>query len=164
MSDTVSIWNRQRRFLIDTDQLANVVEAVLAACDEQGQEVAIQLVSDRTISQMNRTYRLRKGPTDVLSFAMRDGEFGDPSGTLLGDLVISLETVVRQCLEPFHDGRPQTGTPQKELALMTIHGLLHLMGVDHERSPEEAAEMIRRETELFERFWSRFPDVSPRGV
>ncbi len=155
--DTVAIINRQRRFALDREGLQAAVAAVLDHCGEAGQEVSVVLVSDRTMRQFNRDYRGRDEATDVLSFAMREGAQGDESGAILGDLVISLETVVRQSGEPFSDGRVQTGTAQRELALMTIHGLLHLMGYDHEGNAAEEAAMIAKENELFALFWEAFP-------
>jgi probable rRNA maturation factor len=153
----VSIINRQRKFTIDRDALCEAVCAVLEACGQADQEVNVVLVSDRTMRTMNRDYRGRNEPTDVISFAMKEGEFGDPSGTILGDLVVSLETIRRQCTEPFDDSRPETGTPQRELALMVIHGLLHLMGHDHEQGPKKARRMVAEERRLFDLCWEKFP-------
>ncbi len=116
------------------------------------------LVSDRAMRVLNRDYRGKDEPTDVLSFAMRDGEWGDVSGNTLGDLVISLESVARQSGTAWDDGRPDTGTPRRELALMTIHGLLHLLGMDHEKGKRGADRMRRRESELFEQAWELFPE------
>ncbi len=157
--DGIAIVNRQRRYALDSRCLQEAVAAVLDYCGEAGQEVSVMLVSDRTMRQLNRDYRGKNEATDVLSFAMREGPHEDVSGRLLGDLVISLETVARQSREPFTDGRAQTGTPQRELALMTIHGLLHLLGYDHETSLTDEAAMIARENELFALFWEAFPSL-----
>ena len=155
--DLVAIINRQRKISIDTQQLQQAVAEVLSQCGEEGQEVTVVLVSDRTMRTINRDYRGIRGATDVISFAMREGPGGDPSGALLGDLVISLETVGRQSKEPFDDGRPATGTTQRELALMTIHGLLHLLGYGHESGGQAEEQMIERENTLFEATWKLFP-------
>lgn len=155
--DSVAVINRQRTIAIDARKLQHAVAQVLALCGEAGQEVTVVLVSDRTMRTINRDYRQVNSTTDVLAFAMREGPEGDPSGHLLGDLVISLETVRRQSLEPFEDARPQTGTAQRELALMTIHGVLHLLGYSHESAPAAARKMIQRESDLFEATWQLFP-------
>lgn len=155
--DPVAVINRQRGFTIDPRRLQQAVAGVLARCGEEGQEVTVVLVSDRTMKTVNMDYRGINAATDVISFAMREGPGGDPSGVLLGDLVISLETVHRQSSDPVEDGRPVTGTPQRELALMAIHGLLHLLGYRHEDGPKRAQEMIRRERELFDATWETFP-------
>jgi rRNA maturation RNase YbeY len=155
--DLVAVINRQRKVSIDTQQLQRAVSEILAQCGEEGQEVTVVLVSDRTMRTINRDYRGINAATDVISFAMREGPGGDLSGTLLGDLVISLETVGRQSGEPFDDGRPDTGTTQRELALMTIHGLLHLLGHAHESGGKAEEQMIERENELFQTNWQLFP-------
>ena len=153
----MAVVNRQRKIALDTKQLQRAVAAVLARCGEEGQEVTVVLVSDRTMRTINRDYRGINTSTDVISFAMREGPGGDPSGTLLGDLVISLETILRQSAETYDDGRPVTGTAQRELALMTIHGLLHRLGYGHEGGGPEEARMIERECQLFEATWQLFP-------
>ncbi len=155
--DSVAVINRQRTIVIDTGKLQRAVAEVLARCDEAGQEVTVMLVSDRTMRTINRDYRKVDAATDVLSFAMREGPDGDPSGQLLGDLVISLETVRRQWPDSFEDGRPLTGSAQRELALMTIHGVLHLLGYNHDSDAAAAQAMIQRECELFEDTWKFFP-------
>ena len=158
--DNVFVENRQRKFQLDVDQFKKAVGAVLTGLEVADREVSVLLVSDPAMRKINLEYRGIRGTTDVLSFAMDDGEFGDLSGHILGDLVISVETIVRQAGQPFVDGRPQTHSPQEELALMTIHGLLHLVGFDHETSTEDAQEMIRQENGLFSRFHGLFPMVS----
>ncbi|MEI6650151.1 MAG: rRNA maturation RNase YbeY [Candidatus Moraniibacteriota bacterium] len=92
--------------------------------------VGIALVSDSEIRELNRTYRGKDAPTDVLSFAEYDGEEIRPDGTgavFLGDLVIAPDFVARAAegdSVPF----------RKELAFVCSHGILHLLGLDH--SPE----------------------------
>ncbi len=155
--ESVAVINRQRTIAIDTGQLEKAVAVVLRLCHEDGQEVSVVLVSDRTMRTINRDYRGINATTDVVSFAMREGPGGDPSGTLLGDLIISLQAVRRNATDPHADGRPETGTTQRELALMTIHGLLHLLGHRHESDRDAELAMITREKELFEATWDLFP-------
>lgn len=111
-------------------------ERTLARFDLDGMEraeVSIVLVNDTEIAEMNTTYRGKEGATDVLSFPMsEDGSFEDG---VLGDIVISIETARKQAAEA------EIGLT-RELAFLYIHGLLHLMGYDHERGPEEEAEMF----------------------
>ena len=93
---------------------------------------------------MNRQYLQRDKPTNVLAFPMREGE---PSGfqpNLLGDLVISVETAKRQS--------NQFGLNEISMVtLLMIHGILHLLGYDHQGIRKEANEMARRQKELFRR-------------
>ncbi len=100
--------------------------------------LSILLTTDRKIRALNRTFRGKDQATDVLSFPAAPVPGGPP---LLGDLVISLDTGRRRAKE---DGRPVG----RELARYLAHGLLHLLGYDHERSPREARRMARAEAAL----------------
>ncbi|HEX9052383.1 MAG TPA: rRNA maturation RNase YbeY [Anaeromyxobacter sp.] len=111
--------------------------AYLAALGRSDAELSILLVTDRRIRALNRAWRARDTATDVLSFPL-----GEPAGAgeLLGDVVISLDTAARRARA---DGRPVGAELDRYLA----HGLLHLLGYDHER-PAEAREMAAKEAEL----------------
>jgi phosphate starvation-inducible PhoH-like protein len=97
-------------------------------------ELSIVLVSDGEMQRLNRRWRRKDRPTDVLSFPL-------DAGGLLGDVVISVDTARRQAAE-------QGTTLGREADRLLIHGLLHLLGYDHERSPAEARRMQRRERAL----------------
>ncbi|MCL6639111.1 MAG: rRNA maturation RNase YbeY, partial [Firmicutes bacterium] len=91
-------------------------------------------------------YRGVDAPTDVLSFAMEEGEFmpgGEDEGVILGDVVISLQAAERQAKEYGHSFR-------RELAYLTVHGVLHLLGYDHQ-SEEDRTLMRRKEEEVLTR-------------
>ena len=100
-------------------------------------ELSILLVDDATIQQCNAQYRGKDVPTDVLSFAMRDGEFGSVHASVLGDVVISVPTARRQASR-------SKCTLIERVTFLLAHGLLHLVGHDHE-TDDQALEM-RRET------------------
>jgi len=89
-------------------------------------------VDDETIAALNRTYRGVRGPTDVLAFAMTEGPFGASWPDLLGDVVISVETARRQA-------RERAGGLRAELALLLVHGILHLFGYDHDTARRRRA-------------------------
>lgn len=92
---------------------------------------------------MNRSYLNRDAPTDVISFAMREGEFSEINPQLLGDVVISVETACRQAEE-------RSISLEDELLTLLIHGILHLFGYDHENNDEKSAEIMReKERDLF---------------
>lgn len=76
------------------------------------------------MAELNHAYRGEAGPTDVLAFPMTEGRFRATWPDLLGDVVISAETAARQA-------RPASGGLRGELALLLIHGILHLIGYDH---------------------------------
>jgi probable rRNA maturation factor len=99
-------------------------------------ELSILLVSDRVMRDLNRRWRSRDRPTDVLSFPQDEGR-----GPLLGDVVISVDTARRQAAA-------RGTTLGREADRLLIHGLLHLLGYDHERSDAEARRMRRRERTL----------------
>jgi probable rRNA maturation factor len=132
---------------IDATLIEQAVAAVLAAEDLAGAiEVSVLVTDDGTLHQLNRDYRNVDAPTDVLSFA--DDEQSDATPTAfvrppdapryLGDLAISYERVVAQAAEYGH-------SRARELAFLTIHGILHLLGYDHERSDADQAAMRARE-------------------
>lgn len=104
-------------------------------------ELSIALIGDRAIRRLNRTWRRKDKPTDVLSFPAGALPAGTPGPRPLGDVVISLDTAERAARE---EGR----TVEAELDRYLAHGLLHLLGYDHERSPREAKRMRAEEERL----------------
>lgn len=113
-------------------------QGTLRALERPTAECSVLLVDDAAIAALNETYRGVAGPTDVLAFPMAEGAFGDVSAELLGDVVISVETASRQAREADLDA---------ELALLLIHGILHLVGFDHGTAAERRA-MWRKQAEL----------------
>ena len=101
------------------------------------------IVDDEQIQVINRDYLERDRPTNVISFAMQEGEGAGLIPDLLGDVVISADTAARDAAE--------AGVPfESELYFLLLHGILHLLGFDHERGTAEDAErMEARERELF---------------
>lgn len=87
-------------------------------------EVSIYITNDEEIQELNRIYRSVDAPTDVLAFAMREGEDGDLNREILGDVIICLSTAERQADEFGH-------SLKVEVALLVAHGILHLLGYDH---------------------------------
>ncbi len=103
---------------------------MLAALRMSEAELSILLCDDETIRALNRDYRKKDRPTDVLAFAMREGEGGDLHPNLLGDVVISLDTARRQAHE-------RDRTIADEVTFLLAHGLLHLLGYDHQTAAED---------------------------
>jgi len=93
---------------------------------------------------LNRTWRRIDRTTDVLSFSQREGQFPDIQPQVLGDIVISLPRAEQQARDAGH-------SLAREIDRLLIHGLLHLLGYDHERSPAEALRMRRKERQLLAR-------------
>jgi probable rRNA maturation factor len=122
--------NAVRASGVDARLLKRTAQTLLAAVDEPDASLSLSLVGDRQMRAVNREHRGTDRPTDVLSFPL------DPSGResperLLGDIVISVETARRQA--------EQYDAPlQDEIHRLLIHGLLHVLGHDHEEAAERA--------------------------
>jgi probable rRNA maturation factor len=111
-------------------------------------ELSLLLLDDRQIRKLNRAWRKKDRPTDVLAFAQREGKFCDPKDPVLGDIVISVETAKRQARE---QGHPLP----TELDLLLVHGLLHLLGYEHEQGGTRASRMRSKEKELMKKLGHR---------
>jgi probable rRNA maturation factor len=119
-------------------ELARMVTAAARHDGRKGYEVALRICDDAAIRELNRDYRNKDKPTDVLAFAQR--EAAAAAADLLGDIVISLETAKRQAKRGLY----------AELLHLASHGLCHLLGYDHrddeeERVMNERAAALRRE-------------------
>jgi probable rRNA maturation factor len=136
----LQVINRQRKIGLDTKFLKKVGQATLATVGVEGAECELLVVGDRTMARLNQQYRGIAHSTDVLSFAMREGPFASISPNLLGDVVISADTADRQAAAAGH-------SLQDELVALLIHGILHLLGYDHQ-IPSEAKRMKRLERQL----------------
>ena len=137
--------NAARAKDVDSRALVASAKRLLAAVGEAQASLSLSLVTDADMRIVNRDHRGKDRPTDVLSFAI-DGEAA-PATTgshnperLLGDVVISVETARRQAAD-------YDATLQEELYRLLIHGLLHVLGHDHER-PHERRIMQREERRL----------------
>ncbi|MBW1804905.1 MAG: rRNA maturation RNase YbeY [Deltaproteobacteria bacterium] len=109
------------------------------ACDEG--ELSILFTDDGHIADLNSRYLGRKGPTNVLAFPMSEDLVSDVPSGMLGDVVISIDKAVQESEE---SGEVLDETIYRLL----IHGILHLLGYDHERSPEEEEIMQKKERRL----------------
>lgn len=131
---------RGRRVPTLARRLARRARRLLATLGLRDAELSLLLVSDPVMHELNRTWRRKDRPTDVLAFSQREGEAPAPA-ELLGDVVISVDTARRQAAERGH-------SLAVEGDRLLVHGLLHLLGYDHERSPAEARRMQRKERAL----------------
>jgi probable rRNA maturation factor len=119
--------------------------AILTAerLDIQNAFITIIVTDDAYIQNINREFRGLNEPTDVISFSNRENPFPevDPSQEEIGDIYISLERAERQSIECRE-------TLLDEVKRLVIHGMLHLMGYDHERSDEDEVLMLQKEEEI----------------
>jgi probable rRNA maturation factor len=138
---------RGRRYArgLRADAIRLMRAAGLAEC-----ELSLTLTSDRALRRLNRDFRGVDAATDVLSFSQIEQagaappdprSIGNIAGLPVGDVVISIDTAVRQA-------REYRVSPDVRLRRLLIHGFLHLIGYDHERSPSEARRMFARERAL----------------
>jgi len=114
---------------------------LLLLTGQRNAEVSVLLVGDKAMRSLNRQYRGKDRTTDVLSFPLREGRFSRIQPHVLGDIVLSLPAAARQAKaagEPYH----------VEIGRLLVHGYLHLLGYDHERSRAEAGRMDGRERRL----------------
>lgn len=118
----ITLANRQRKVRVETAWLRSLGQATLHTLNRSQATCSVLLVDDAAIRDLNRSYRGVDAPTDVLAFPMREGRFGRLAPELLGDVVISAETARRQA---------PGGKLRAELALLLVHGILHLVGYDH---------------------------------
>jgi len=140
MPPAVDVAMRGRRTPALAARLRRSARRVLTALRRDRAELSLVLVSDAEMRRLNASWRGKDRPTDVLSFAQGEGDGGAPPD-LLGDVVISVDTARRQAAER---GEPLG----REAERLLIHGVLHLLGYDHERSATEARRMQRRERVL----------------
>ncbi len=147
----VSVVQQCRHVRVDRVALARHGRAVLKACGRSRGVVDVQLVDDAAIAEINEEWRGIAAVTDVLSFALQEGEAMPGTEELLGDVVISLDTARRQAAALERAWQRSTGDAacgygvQEEAAFLLTHGILHLLGYDHMRAAEaEVMEALER--------------------
>ena len=148
----VTLENNQEKVSIPEALEADLTKAMNVVADLEAlspqTEVDITLVDDAAIHELNRTYRGIDRPTDVLSFALDEGEEepevdDDEIEHLLGDVIISAPTAVRQGEEYGHG-------LEREMTYLAVHGMLHLLGYDHMEEKDKLI-MRKREEEVLRR-------------
>jgi len=142
----MKIWirNRQKHTPLDLRKIRRVAQRILTELGLPNAELSLLLVNDVQIQALNRRYLRLDKPTNVLAFPMREGEFSVLHPNLLGDLVISVETARRQMKRFGLD-------KMKMVILLMIHGVLHLLGYEHEGTKKGAREMAIKQKELFQK-------------
>ncbi|RLA85397.1 MAG: rRNA maturation RNase YbeY [Deltaproteobacteria bacterium] len=132
----VTVQDRQKSRRISPKDVRRMAERILDALGLQDKELSVLLTDDDEITELNRRYLRRNRPTNVIAFPMEG-----PHPRPLGDVVISTETAKREAEESGIEMR-------EEVALLLAHGILHLLGYDHEGDPEEARRMEEEEERL----------------
>jgi probable rRNA maturation factor len=138
------ITNISSNTTFDVEKVERAVSETLIVHNSENSEVSVLLTDDPHMTQLNRKYREINAPTDVLAFAMQEGEDNnDLNANILGDVVISLETAERQAKEETH-------SLEEEVAFLTVHGVLHLLGYDHQ-SQNEVCVMFEKQNIILQR-------------
>lgn len=152
----MEVWvtNLQNKVAVSPDFIRRVVMRALVSsgCDD-AVEVSVALVDDAYIRELNREYRDVDAPTDVLAFPMEGEDHGPVR--MLGDIVVSLERArdqARQFKQPL----------KREIALLTIHGVLHLLGYEDETEAGASAMWQRQRAILLDLEEGRRPEAPPR--
>jgi probable rRNA maturation factor len=140
------------RALVDKGRSRKIVRQVLKAEEASPPyEVSLVFTDSKKVRQLNRDYRGVDQPTDVLAFYMHQHTGSDCSFTLPPYGVTHLGDVVISCPQALAQAKEQGHSAQRELALLVIHGVLHLLDYDHEEL-REAKKMRAREKELLEKY------------
>jgi probable rRNA maturation factor len=144
----VLVSNLQEKIQADDELVQTVQKVALAVLkfeegDLQGAEVSVAFVDNDYIHRLNREYRGVDAPTDVLSFALEEGEPMPAAGgeKILGDVVVSLEQAETQSIEYGHSFL-------REVAYLTAHGVLHLLGYGHDTEDERRIMRQKEEAAL----------------
>jgi probable rRNA maturation factor len=149
---TIQIENRQKLVKINRRIIRTDMKRLLGLLNCADKEVCITFLDDAGIQLINKQYLFKDKPTNVISFSLREGEFGDINPDMLGDIIISVETAGRDAVRGHLSF-------EEEILYLMIHGLLHLLGYDHvNTSPANIRKMKRKEKELFS-FFTRSDSV-----
>lgn len=136
-----------------TDKQCELIEEILKAAAKyesvvEDSEVSVSFVDDEAIKEINRQYRDKDMPTDVISFALNDDHSdqikGEDIPNLLGDIIISYPRAARQAEEYGH-------SLERELGFLVVHGFLHLLGYDH-LSEDDEKTMFTKQEEILEAY------------
>jgi len=137
----ILIEDRQNRYRIDHAEIKKKATTILNALGCPNGELSILIVDDPEIARLNKTYLCMQGPTNVIAFPMQEGPFEQINPNLLGDVVISLDTAAREA-------KDAGMSVESRFDQLLIHGILHLLGFDHEKTLEQAEAMRIKEEEL----------------
>jgi probable rRNA maturation factor len=139
----LQIENSQSKIKIDKRLIRSTVLKILKTLDCADKEISLSFVDDEKIKQLNKQYLGKNKATNVLSFSLLEGEYGNINPQILGDVIISVETAQRDALY----GKL---TVDQEIDFLIIHGILHLLGYNHVNTTEKETKIMRqKEKDLF---------------
>ncbi|KQC11316.1 MAG: hypothetical protein APR62_10120 [Smithella sp. SDB] len=139
----LQIDNNQNKIKIDKRKIRSTVLKILKILDCAEKEISLSFVDDEKIKNLNKQYLEKNRPTNVISFPLQEGEYSNINPNIMGDIVISAETAQRDTL---HGNL----TLSQEIDFLIIHGILHLLGYNHENTTrKETHKMRQKEKDLF---------------
>jgi metalloprotein, YbeY/UPF0054 family len=139
----LQIKNSQHKIKIDKRRIRSTILKILKILDCADKEISLYFVDDENIKQLNKQYLGKDKATNVISFSLREGEYGNINPHILGDIILSVETAQRDAIKG-------NFTVTQEIEFLIIHGILHLLGYNHENTTQkETNKMRRKEKELF---------------
>jgi probable rRNA maturation factor len=139
----ILIDNQLKNCPVEIDAVRKTAQGILNALDCPEGELSVVIVDDVRIAELNASYLQHSGPTNVISFPMREGDHADIHPELLGDVVISMDTCAREA----QHADIAVGLRFNQLL---IHGVLHLFGYDHVQSERDARIMEAKSKELLD--------------
>jgi probable rRNA maturation factor len=139
----IQIENRQTEIKIKRRKIRSTVSQILKILNYADKEISISFVDDENIRQINKQYLQRDRATNVISFSMLEGKCGNINPQILGDVIISVQTARKDAVK----GRLSL---EQEIDFLLIHGILHLLGYNHENTTKKETDRMRqKEKELF---------------
>jgi len=133
----ILIQNKQSKYKIPEKKIEKSVRVILEALERPDAELSILIVDDHQMEDYNKNYLHRQGSTNVIAFPMGEGEFKNISPHVIGDVVISADMAAKE-------GKDAGIEWEERLVDLLLHGILHLLGFDHEKSKKMAFEMEQK--------------------
>ncbi|MFZ2399670.1 MAG: rRNA maturation RNase YbeY [Smithella sp.] len=137
----LQIENNQNKIKIDKRRIRSTVLRIMRILDCADQEISLSFVDDEKIKELNKEYLGKDKPTNVISFSLREGEYSDINPQIMGDIIISIETAQRDALWG-------NLTVSQEIDFLIIHGILHLLGYNHENTTREETNKMRKKEKI----------------
>jgi probable rRNA maturation factor len=139
----LQIRNNQNKIKINKRNIRGTVLKILKILDCVDKEISLSFVDDENIKQLNKQYLGRDKATNVISFSLQEGEYSDINPQIMGDIIVSVETAQRDAIKG-------NLTVTQEFEFLIIHGILHLLGYNHENTTKkETNKMRQKEKDLF---------------
>ena len=139
---SILIEDRQKKINVNLRHVRRLLSKIMKYLDCKDKEISLLFVDNNEIREINKRYLNRDYPTNVITFSLTEGEFGNINPNVFGDIVISVETALKDAEEAGIE-------LNDELEFLLIHGMLHLLNYNHENTSEdEVKKMEMKEQEV----------------